>query len=86
MPEFSLVEASVVSGESKTQLLYLVRGLCGVMQARGQKLAVGEQISERPIQYRLSFPMTANVEEAKGLPRMVLSESDCARLKQRQVQ
>ena len=85
-PELSLVEARVVSGENKASLLYLVRGLCGVMQARGQKLAVSEQISEHPVQYRLSFPKTASVEDTKGLPRMVLSESDCVRLQQRQVQ
>ena len=85
-PEFSVVEASVISGESKTSLLYLARGLCGVMQARGQKLAVSEQVSEHPVQYRLSFPMTASVEDSKGPPRMVLSESDCARLQQRRIQ
>jgi hypothetical protein len=85
-PDFSLVEVRVVSGESTTSLLYLARGLCGVMQARGQKLAVGEQISEHPVQYRLSFPKTARIEDTKGLPRMVLSEPDCARLQQRSTQ
>lgn len=82
-PEFSLVEIASVSGDSKTSLLYLARGLCGLMRARGQKLAVGEQTSENPIQYRLSFPPNAKVEDAKGPPRMVLSEPDCARIQSR---
>jgi len=83
-PEFSVVEASVISGESSASLLYLARGLCGVMQARKQKLAVSEQFSERPVQYRLTFPKTASIEDAKDLPRMALSESDCARIEQGQ--
>ena len=73
--DFSLVEVESASAGDESSLLYLARGLCGVMRARKQKIAVAEQI-----QFRLSFPKTAKVEETKGLPRIVLSESDCARL------
>jgi hypothetical protein len=79
-PEFSVVEAEIVWGDSQASLLYLVRGLCGVMRARGQKLAVSEQTLDRPVQYRLSFPNTPSIEDAKGPPRMVLSDSDCTRI------
>ncbi len=85
-PEFSIVEVRVESGDSKTSMLYLARGLCGVMQARGKKLAVGEQISEHPVQFQLSFPGTAKVEDAKGLPRMFLSEQNCNLVLARKIQ
>jgi hypothetical protein len=86
MPEFSIVDANVVSGDSKTSPLYLVRGFCGVMRARGQRLAVAEQIAARPVQYRLSFPNEASTEDTKGPPRMVLSEADCTRIQERKIQ
>jgi hypothetical protein len=75
-PDFSLVDVEYVSGGSASSL-FLVRGLCGLMQAREQKLAVAEQVSEHPVQFRMTFPTSAKVEDTKGLPRMVLSASDC---------
>jgi len=82
-PDFSIVDVEYVSGGSASSLL-LVRGLCGLMHAREQKLAVAEQISEHPIEFRITFPNSAKVEEPRGLPRMVLSESDCAHVQGRQ--
>ena len=80
--EFSIVdiEAASEAGRSSAAPLFLVRGLCGLMVARGQKLAVAEQVSEKPIEFRMTFPASAAVEEGKGLPRLVLSETNCARL------
>ena len=69
-------------GESASSL-FLVRGLCGLMLAREHKLAVAEQVSEHPVQFRMTFPENAKVEEANGMPRMVLSEADCARIQGR---
>jgi hypothetical protein len=81
-PDFSIVDVEFVSGGSASSL-FLVRGLCGVMLARGQKFAVAEQVSEHPIEFRMTFPNSTKVEDAKGLPRMVLSESDCTRIQGR---
>src|SRR5678815_2741498 len=81
-PDFSIVDVEYISGGSASSLL-LVRGLCGLMHAREQKLAVAEQISEHPVEFRMTFPTSAKVEEPGGLPRMVLSESDCARIQER---
>jgi hypothetical protein len=53
------------------------------MHARDHELAVAEQISEHPVEFRMTFPTSAKVEEPGGLPRMVLSESDCARIQER---
>lgn len=78
-PDFSIVDIEYVSGGSASSL-FLVRGLCGLMLAREQKLAVAEQVSERPVKFRMTFPKSAKVEDATGLPRMVLSESDCTRI------
>ena len=78
-PDFSIVDVEYVSGGSASSL-FLVRGLCGLMLARERKLAVAEQVSEHPVQFRLSFPDSAKVEDTKGVPRMVLSESDCTRI------
>jgi len=79
MPEFSIVDIEYVSGGSASSL-YLVRGLCGLVLARQKKLAVAEQVSEHPVQFRVTFPNTAPVVETSGLPRMVLSDSNCARI------
>jgi hypothetical protein len=81
-PDFSIVDVEYVSGGSASSL-FLVRGLCGLMLAREQKLAVAEQVSEHPVQFRMTFPKSAKVEDTKGLPRMVLSESDCTRIQGR---
>jgi hypothetical protein len=48
-----------------------------------RRLAVAEQVSEQPIEFRMTFPESAAVEEGKGLPRMVLSETNCARFQER---
>jgi len=82
--EFSIVdiEATSEAGRSPAASLFLVRGLCGLMLARGQKVAVAEQLSEQPIEFKIAFPESATVEEPKGLPRMVLSEANCARLQE----
>ena len=81
-PDFSIADVEYVSGGSASSL-FLVRGLCGLMLAREQKLAVAEQVSEHPIQFRMTFPKSAKVEDTKGAPRMVLSESDCTRIQGR---
>jgi len=78
-PEFSTVDVEYVAGGSAASL-FMVRGLCGVMQARGRKLAVAEQVSENPVRFLMTFPESAKVEAPSGLPRMVLSEADCARV------
>jgi hypothetical protein len=48
-----------------------------------QKFAVAEQVSEQPIEFRMTFPESAAVEERKGLPRLVLSEANCAGIQER---
>lgn len=79
-PDFSIVDVELVAGGSAAQL-FLVRGLCGVMRAREHTVAVAEQVAERPVvEFRMTFPASAKVEDTKGLPRLVLSEADCARL------
>jgi len=81
-PESSIVDVEFVSGGSASSL-FMVRGLCGVMQARERKLAVAEQVSENPVEFRMTFPESAKVDATSGLPRMVLSEADCARVQAR---
>jgi hypothetical protein len=78
-PDLSIVAVEQVSGGSASALL-LVRGFCGLMHARGAQVAVAEQFSENPVQFQMTFPKTAKIEDTKGLPRMVLSTSDCARI------
>ena len=78
-PEFSLVEIEVESpGGGPSATLFLPQGFCGLMLARGQELAVAEQTSEHPIQFHVSFPSVAPSNEARGLPRMVLTKVQCA--------
>ena len=84
-PEFSIieVEAGPEAGRSPSASLFLLRSLCGVMLEREKKFAVAEQVSEKPIRFKVTFPESAAVEERKGLPRMVLSEANCARINER---
>ena len=83
--EFSIadIEATSEAGRSSAASLFLVRGLCGLMLARGHKLAVAEQVSEQPIEFKMTFPVSAAVDERRGLPRMVLSETTCAPFQER---
>lgn len=79
-PDFSMVEADVIAGESTTSLLYLARGFCGLIHSRGWTVALIEQVSEHPVVYRLAVPTSEHLEGGPGLPRMILSESECARI------
>ena len=81
-PDLSIVDIDYVSGGSASSL-FLIQGLCGVMIARGHTFAVAEQVSEKPIEFQVTFPTSAKVEEKSGLPRMVLSASDCAHIQGR---
>jgi len=85
------LDATVEGGRRKA-LAFLERyyGVGGVSEekaanwiASGPPDAVAEQISEHPVEFRMTFPTSAKVEEPGGLPRMVLSESDCARIQER---
>lgn len=81
----SEVELEVVSegkGQGRSAGLFLVRGFCGLMLARGQALAVAEQTSEHPIRFHVVFPKAPPPETgANGVPRMVLDQSQCAGLR-----
>ena len=76
----SVVEVDVISEGGPSAALFLVRGFCGLMLARGQQLAVAEQTSEHPIRFHVAFPEVTPEPEAHGLPRMMLTKSQCAAL------
>lgn len=77
--DFSVVDVDYVAGGGASSL-FLVRGLCGLMLARGHDLAVAEQVSDRPVRFRMTFPAGAGQEDRSGRPRIVLSRPDCARI------
>jgi hypothetical protein len=78
--DFSLVELEVVSEGGPSSLLFLARGFCGLMLARGQHNALAEQTSEHPIRFRVDFPKALAALEGQGPPRLVLTETQCAAL------
>ena len=81
-PDSSIVEIEYISGGNGPSYLLLVKGMCGLMRARQHTSAVSEQISERPIRFRMTFPKDAKINDSPGLPRLVLSEANCTALRQ----
>ena len=77
-PESSLVEVTVAAGESRAAWVPMLQGMCGLMRARQHTSAVSEQISEQPLRFRLTFPPNPKIDDRPGLPRLVLTEKECA--------
>ena len=78
LPESSLVEVDLDAGEDPAAWVPMLRGLCGLMHARQQASAVGEQLSVHPLRFRLSFSGAGKVDDKPGPPRLVLGAKECA--------
>ncbi len=77
-PESSLVEISIDSGADPAAWVPMLQGMCGLMHARQHTSAVSEQVSVQPLRFRITFPNSPKIDDQPGLPRLVLSEKECA--------
>ena len=76
--ESSLVEVNIASGEDQAVWVLMLQGMCGLMHARQHTSAVSEQVSVQPLRFRLTFPTDPKIDDRPGLPRLVLTERECA--------
>jgi len=77
-PASSTVEIERRSGGSVSSSMFIVRGACGVMTARGERFVVAERMAGTQERYLLTFPATAPAEgkgfsaEQCGMVRQLL--------------
>lgn len=61
--DYSIVDVSFVSGGSVSSSMFIMRGMCKVMRARGEKYFQVEEISKPGKRYRVRFPRSMNSTE-----------------------
>lgn len=79
----SFVEVTRVSGGSVSSSMFIVRGMCGLMRARGEENFVSEAVPKRSEQaaqieqYRVTFPKVAIATEPPGRKQLAFSAAQC---------
>lgn len=76
--ESSILQVESTSRNDGKSSVFMLKGMCGLMRARGQKGAVSEQISVQPLQFRMTFPESPKIDDRPGPPRLVFTERECA--------
>ena len=78
--EQSVVEVTRTSGGSVSSSLFVVRGMCGLMRARGEENFASEPVPKQSMQYRVSFPKVAKAKEPDGRGQLAFSAAQCSLL------
>ena len=78
--EQSLVEVTRTSGGSVSTSLFIVRGMCGLMRARGEESFVSEPVPKQSAQYRVTFPKVTEATEPHGRKQLAFSVAQCSLL------
>lgn len=81
--ESSVVEVEVADDAGGFASVYMLLGMCGLMNDRNQKGAVAEQLSEKPMRFGVTFPTHPTIDNRSGPPRLVFNETDCQTVKRR---
>ena len=76
----SVVQLDVESEGGPSSMMFLARGFCGLLEARGQAVAVVEQISEKPLQYRARFRSDPLEPNGRTNDKIVFTKPSCAAL------
>jgi hypothetical protein len=77
----SIVEVSFASGSSVASSLFVMRGMCAVTRARGEKYFTSERVATGPTRYKVAFPSDPLPAQRNSLgPERVVSLSECALL------
>lgn len=79
-PGASIVEVTFVSGGSVSSSMFVLRGMCALMQVRGAKFFASIPVSKIPQRYEVTFPKAVGMTASRGSSQKVFSESDCALL------
>ena len=80
----SLVEIEVADDAGGFASVYMLVGMCGLMNDRNQKGAVAEQLSAKPLRFRVTFPSNPTIDNSRsGRPRLVFNQADCEAIKRR---
>ena len=77
----SLVELEIAQDADSSGWKYVLLGMCGLMEKRGRKSAVAEQISVRPPRFSVTFPVDPTINDRPGPPRLVFNEAQCRVIK-----
>jgi hypothetical protein len=80
-PEFSMVQAIVMSGGSVSSSMFILRGVCAVMRARGERYGSSAAVPGEVGTYRVTFPKSPTAEQQRGRGRDLVSLDDCRLLK-----
>jgi hypothetical protein len=79
--DHSVVEVQFTSGASVPSSMFIVKGMCAIMRARGERYFQSEPLGSGPAQYKVTFPRQPNDNELQGREKKVFSEQDCSRLR-----
>jgi hypothetical protein len=78
---FSVIEVRKTPPGSVPSSMYILRGACAVLRARGAEYFKSEPIASVFPTYRLSFQMSATPSELTGPTKSLFSKSNCAALR-----
>ena len=76
--ESSLIQIDANADAKESSMLLMLEGFCGLMRERQHRSAVAEQTSERPTQFRVTFPESPKIEDRPGPPRLVFTDVECS--------
>ena len=79
--ESSLVEVTFISGGSVSSSMFILRGMCGLMRARGENYFVSERVSKSLSQYRITFPKVVGEQELRSPDKKPFSAAECSMLR-----
>ncbi len=80
-PSYSIIEVPVVPPGGAESSLFILRGACAVLRARGFKYFASEKMPGARTAFRLTFPETATQEQLQGPSKSVFSLAECSSLR-----
>lgn len=76
-PGSSIVEVNLISGASVASSMFILKGMCTVMQSRSEHFFQSKQIEKNPIRYRITFPKKALNTEPRDDAEKIFSVQEC---------
>ncbi len=73
----SIVEVNLISGASVASSMFILKGMCTVMQSRSEHFFQSKQIEKNPIRYRITFPKKALNTEPQDDAEKIFSVQEC---------
>lgn len=79
--DFSIIEVRSSPRGSVVSSLFVLRGACAVLRARGATFVRSEAVPAAVSAYRLTFPNAASPSEISGPTKSVFTRTDCSALR-----